>query len=204
MSALQYPLYFMDFETFSTAIPIFDKSRPYQQLVFQYSLHTINESDGQLMHKEFLAENNGQDPRIDFIKKLILDCGDKGDILVYNVGFEKGKLADLALAFPQYSNAINKIIERLKDLMVPFQQHWFYTPEMQGSYSIKKVLPALVPQLSYNDLNIKEGGTASATFAAILMGEFKGDINKTRQDLLEYCKLDTLAMVEICKKLNIV
>ena len=86
--------------------------------------------------------------------------------------------------------------------MVPFQQHWYYTPEMQGSYSIKKVLPALVPQLSYNDLNIKEGGTASATFAAILIGEFKGDINKTRQDFLEYCKLDTLAMVEILKKLN--
>ena len=102
-----------------------------------------------------------------------------------------------------FNNEINKIIERLKDLMVPFQQHWYYTPEMQGSYSIKKVLPALVPQLSYNDLNIKEGETASATFAAMLMGEFKGDMIKTRQDLLEYCKLDTLAMVEICKKLNI-
>jgi hypothetical protein len=202
VSGLQYPLYFIDFETFATAVPIFDNSRPYQQLVFQYSLHLINEFDGQLIHKEFLAENNGQDPRIDFIEKLILDCGDKGDILVYNVGFEKGKLADLALAFPRFNNEINKIIERLKDLMVPFQQHWYYTPEMQGSYSIKKVLPALVPQLSYNDLNIKEGGTASAIFAAMLMGEFKGDINKTRQDLLDYCKLDTLAMVEICKKLN--
>ena len=137
-----------------------------------------------------------------FIEKLILDCGDKGDSLVYNVGFEKGKLADLALVFPQYSNAINKIIERLKDLMVPFQQHWYYKPEMQGSYSIKKVLPALVPELSYNDLTIKEGGTASATFAAMLVGEFKGDINKTREDLLDYCELDTLAMVKIVEKLK--
>ena len=88
--------------------------------------------------------------------------------------------------------------------MLPFQQHWYYTPEMQGSYSIKNVLPALVPELSYNDLNIKEGGTASAIFAAMLKGEFNGDINKTRQDLLAYCKLDTLAMVEILKKLETV
>ncbi len=204
VNGLQYPIYFMDFETFSTAVPLFDKSRPYQQLVFQYSLHILPTSNGELLHNEFLDENNGQDPRIAFIEKLIDDCGDKGDILVYNIGFERGKLADLALVFPKYSFGINKIIERLKDLMVPFQQRWYYTPAMQGSYSIKKVLPALVPELSYNDLNIKEGGTASNTFAAMLMGEFEGDINQTRNDLLAYCKLDTLAMVEILNKLKTV
>jgi hypothetical protein len=201
VNGLQYPIYFMDFETFATAVPLFDKSRPYQQLVFQYSLHILT-TDGELFHKEFLAENNGQDPRIEFIEKLISDCGDQGDVMVYNIGFERGKLTELALAFPQYSFGINKIIERLKDLMVPFQQRWYYTPEMQGSYSIKKVLPALVPALSYNDLNIKEGGTASNTFAAMLMGEFKGDVELTRKDLLTYCKLDTFAMVEILKKLK--
>jgi hypothetical protein len=201
VQGLQYPIYFMDFETFATAVPLFDKSRPYQQLVFQYSLHILT-ANGELNHKEFLAENNDQDPRIAFIEKLISDCGDKGDVLVYNIGFERGKLADLALAFPQYSFGINKIIERLKDLMIPFQQRWYYTPTMQGSYSIKKVLPALVPDLSYNDLNIKEGGTASNTFAAMLTGEFQGDIDQTRKDLLAYCKLDTLAMVEILKKLK--
>ncbi len=202
VNGLKYPLYFMDFETFATAVPLFDKSRPYQQLVFQYSLHILSSTNEELVHKEFLAENNGQDPRIAFIEKLIDDCGDKGDILVYNIGFERGKLADLAAAFPKYSFGINKIIVRLKDLMVPFQQRWYYTPAMQGSYSIKKVLPALVPELSYNDLNIKEGGTASNTFAAMLMGEFEGDINQTRNDLLAYCKLDTLAMVEILNKLK--
>ncbi|MCX6297112.1 MAG: DUF2779 domain-containing protein [Bacteroidetes bacterium] len=201
VQGLQYPIYFMDFETFATAVPLFDKSRPYQQLVFQYSLHILT-ANGELNHKEFLAENNVQDPRIAFIEKLISDCGDKGDVLVYNIGFERGKLADLALAFPQYSFGINKIIERLKDLMIPFQQRWYYTPTMQGSYSIKKVLPALVPDLYYNDLNIKEGGTASNTFAAMLTGEFQGDIDQTRKDLLAYCKLDTLAMVEILKKLK--
>jgi hypothetical protein len=199
---LSYPIYFMDFETFATAVPIFDKSKPYRHLVFQYSLHILPSQNSELIHKEFLAETNGIDPRIPFIEKLIADCGDKGDILVYNIGFERGKLTDLALTFPQYSYGINKIIERLKDLMIPFQQRWYYTPQMQGSYSIKKVLPALVPELSYDNLNISEGGTASNTFAAMLIGEFVGDVEQTRRDLLDYCKLDTLAMVEILEKLK--
>ncbi len=199
---LQYPLYFMDFETFATAVPVFDRSNPYQQLVFQYSLHILPTENGELIHKEFLAETNGVDPRIPFIERLIGDCGTTGDILVYNIGFEKGKLKDLAEAFPNYLFQIGKMIERLKDLMIPFQQRWYYTPAMRGSYSIKKVLPALVPELSYEDLTIKEGGTASNTFAKMLLGEFEGDVMQTRKDLLEYCKLDTMAMVEILKTLK--
>ena len=201
---LSYPIYFMDFETFSTAVPVFDKSKPYRHLVFQYSLHQLPSQNSELIHKEFLAETNGIDPRIPFVEQLISDCGNKGDILVYNIGFERGKLNDLALVFPKYSARINKIIERLKDLMTPFQQRWYYTPNMKGSYSIKKVLPALAPELSYDDLNISEGGTASSTFATMLMGEFEGDVVQTRKDLLEYCKLDTFAMVEILKKLKTV
>jgi hypothetical protein len=202
VKSLQYPLYFMDFETFATAVPLFDKSRPYQQLVFQYSMHKQESAQAEATHYEFLAQLNGGDPRIPFIEKLILDCGTKGDILVYNIGFEKGKLADLALNFPLFSNQINKIIPRLKDLMTPFQQRWYYTPEMKGSYSIKKVLPALVPELSYNNLNISEGGTASNTFASMLTGDFEGDVKQTREDLLAYCKMDTFAMVRILDKLK--
>ena len=199
---LQYPLYFMDFETFATAIPVFDKSKPYQQLVFQYSLHILPSANGELQHKEFLAEANGTDPRIPFIEKLINDCGTTGDILVYNIGFERGKLSDLALSFPKYKAAVNKIIARLKDLMIPFQQRWYYTPSMHGSYSIKKVLPALVPALSYSNLNIQEGNTASSVFAAMVMGEFDGDVEQVRGDLREYCGMDTVAMVEILRKLQ--
>ncbi|HQW96258.1 MAG TPA: DUF2779 domain-containing protein, partial [Saprospiraceae bacterium] len=202
-SDLKYPLYFMDFETFATAIPVFNKSKPYQQLVFQYSLHILPAAKGVLQHKEFLAEANGTDPRIPFIEKLITDCGTTGDILVYNIGFERGKLSELALSFPKYKTAINNIISRLKDLMIPFQQRWYYTPSMQGSYSIKKVLPALVPELSYSNLNIQEGGTASGVFAAMVMGEFVGDVEQTRRDLREYCGMDTGAMVEILRKLQI-
>jgi hypothetical protein len=125
-----------------------------------------------------------------------------GSILVYNIGFEKGKLNELIELYPQYINELNNIVSRLKDLMVPFQKRWYYTPEMKGSYSIKYVLPALVPELSYQDLEIKEGGTASSTFSEIVQGTFIGDVEKTRNDLLEYCKMDTYAMVKILEKLK--
>lgn len=196
VSELNYPLFHLDFETFATAVPIFDGSSPFQQLVFQYSLH-IEQKDGTLEHREFLADANGYDPRIPFIEQLINDCMGSGDVIVYNEGFEKGKLFDLIKAFPQYKLPLLQIIDRLKDLMVPFRDRKYYTPEMQGSYSIKKVLPALVPEYSYKELNIQEGNTASNTFAKMVLGTFEGDLEQTRKDLLEYCKLDTLAMVKI-------
>ena len=200
---LTCPLYFLDFETMGSAIPIYDNTRPYQQFVFQYSMHVQREKEGELQHFEYLAETNiNEDPRIGFVKQLIKDCGTSGDILVYNIGFERSKLNDLIILFPEYANDLNSIINRLKDLMTPFQKRWYYTPEMKGSYSIKYVLPALVPELSYQDLEIKEGGTASTVFAQMANGKFTGDYIKTRRDLLEYCKLDTYAMVKIYEVLN--
>ena len=195
-NGLNYPLYFLDFETIGPAVPKYNGSRPYQQLVFQYSLHIKETSTSELEHREYLADPS-QDPRIRFIDQLMHDCGTSGDILVYNIGFEKGKLSDLIEVFPKYSNELRGIVNRLKDLMIPFQQKWYYTPEMKGSYSIKYVLPALVPELSYNDLEIKEGGTASNTFLTMINGTFEGDIDETRKQLIEYCKLDTYAMVKI-------
>ena len=199
-SGLSYPLYFLDFETFGPAVPIYDGSRPYQQLVFQYSLHFQETPTSELEHREYIADPT-EDPRIGFIEQLIHDCGTLGDILVYNISFERGKLNDLIDVFPEYSNELKGIVNRLKDLMIPFQQKWYYTPEMRGSYSIKSVLPALVPELSYNNLDIKEGGAASNTFLSMVNGTFKGDVEETRRQLLEYCKLDTFAMVRILEKL---
>jgi hypothetical protein len=199
-NGLNYPLYYLDFETIGSAVPKYNGSRPYQQLVFQYSLHIQKTSTSELEHREYLADSS-QDPRIGFIEKMINDCGISGDIIVYNIGFERGKLNDLIEVFPEYSNELRGIVNRLKDLMIPFQQKWYYTPEMKGSYSIKSVLPALVPELSYNDLEIKEGGTASNTFLSMVNGTFEGDVEETRRQLLEYCKLDTYAMVKILDKL---
>ena len=200
-SELNYPLFFLDFETIGPTVPIYDGSRPYQQLVFQYSLHIQETSTSEIQHREYLAEPT-EDPRIGFVEQLIQDCGSIGEILVYNIGFERGKLNDLIDVFPQYSNELCGIINRLKDLMIPFQQKWYYTPEMRGSYSIKSVLPAIVPELSYSDLPIKDGGTASNTFLSMVNGSFEGDVEKTRKQLLEYCELDTFAMVKILDVLN--
>ena len=202
-NGLSYPLYFLDFETIGPVVPIYQGSRPFQQLVFQYSLHIQFAPNSEIIHREYLA-NPKEDPRIGFTEQLIRDCGDIGDVIVYNIGFERGKLNDLIKVFPQYTDELEEIINRLKDLMIPFQQKWYYTPKMKGSYSIKYVLPALVPELSYNDLDIKEGGTASNTFLSMVNGTFEGDLKEARRQLLQYCKLDTNAMVKILDKLFLI
>ena len=200
-NGLNYPLYYLDFETFGPGIPIYNGSRPYQQIVFQYSLHIQKTPLSLIEHREYLADST-EDPRIRLIEQLIQDCGIIGDILVYNIGFEKGKLNDLIDVFPRYSIELRGIVNRLKDLMIPFQKKWYYTPEMKGSHSIKAVLPALVPELSYSDLDIKEGNTASNLFLSMVNRTFEGDEVETRKQLIEYCKMDTLAMTKILEKLN--
>lgn len=200
---LNYPLYFLDFETIRSPIPLFENSRPFQQIVFQYSVHIKQTPSSEIDHKEYLANPDG-DPRIGFVKKIVEDCGTEGDILVYNIGFERSKLVDLIEVFPQYSEKLENIINRLKDLMIPFKKKWYYKPEMRGSYSIKSVLPALTDNLSYDSIEIKEGGNASDTFLQMINKTFEGDEEIKRKQLLEYCKLDTEAMVEILKKLELV
>jgi len=198
-----YPLYFMDFETFQPAVPLYVNSKPYQQIPFQYSIHLKDKKDGELKHFEFLAEP-GEDPRIKFIEGLLNDTNGEGDIVVYNKSFEITRLKEIARDFPEYSEEIEKIILRIKDLMIPFQRKYYYAPEMNGSYSIKAVLPSLVPELSYDKLKIKEGGLASITFEGLQAETDMMIIAETREQLLEYCKMDTLAMVKILEKLEII
>lgn len=198
--SLNYPLYFLDFETILPAIPLFDNCKPFQQVVFQYSLHVQTEKESDLSHYEYLAPSD-IDPREAFILKLIDDCGSNGDIIVYNISFERGRLNELIKIYPKYKEQLNNIINRMKDLMIPFQKKWYYTPEMKGSYSIKYVLPALVSDLSYDQLAIKDGGTASNTFLSMVTNTFDGNEAKERENLLEYCKMDSYAMVKILDEL---
>jgi len=198
---LNYPLYFMDFETFNPSVPMFDHSKSYQMITFQYSLHIQEGAGSEIIHKEFLAETNG-DPRIPFIKQLIKDVGETGDILVYNQAFECTRLKEVAKDFPQYENAINVILDRIVDLMVIFSKKDYYTPAMKGSYSIKAVLPALVPGFGYDGLDIADGGTASLAFEHLFYEKDQDKTDKIRSNLLKYCKMDTLAMVEILKVLS--
>lgn len=203
VNELNYPLYFLDFETFQSSVPLFDQSRPFQQICFQYSLHILEEPNGILQHREFLAKNI-HDSRLPFINNLVKDIGGIGDIIVYNKGFESARLNEIAEDFPIYQSRCEAMNLRMKDLMTPFSQKHYYTPEMQGSYSIKKVLPALVPEMNYDTLNIKEGGNASITFESLYREVDETIIKQNRDDLLAYCKLDTLAMVEILKVLFLV
>jgi hypothetical protein len=196
LGTLTYPLAYLDFETINPAIPLFDNSKPYQQIPFQYSLHIQQRPGGALEHKEFLAKTDG-DPRIPFIEQLIADLKGTADIVVYNKAFEETRLREIARDFPAYAPAIEQILTRIVDLMVIFSSKDYYVPEMKGSYSIKKVLPALVPGFGYDGLDIADGGTASNAFAGLYYEKDRDRIAKVRADLLKYCKLDTLAMVKI-------
>jgi len=201
LTDLNYPLYFMDFETFQTAVPLYNNTKPYQQIPFQYSVHFKEYQTAELNHFEFLAESDG-DTRIPFIENLLKDIKAKGDILVYNKAFEITRLKEIIRDFPKYSEQVNSLISRVKDLMYPFQKKLYYKREMKGSHSIKNVLPALVPSLSYDELNIGEGSMASLSFEQLLHENDFIKISEIRKDLLEYCKLDTFAMVKILEFLE--
>ena len=193
---LEYPLYFMDFETIFPAVPIHDESRPYQQIPFQFSLHVQRGENADLEHYEFLG-TPPVDPRPAFIEELLTRLGKSGSIIVWNQGFEMNRLREIARDFPVYAPQIDSLFERFSDLMVPFRRKHLYKPEMNGSYSLKSVLPAIVPDLSYSNLEIQEGGKASETYESLY---FEGDstsIVSKRENLLKYCELDTLSMLRI-------
>lgn len=201
LSDLNYPIYFMDFESFQPAVPMFDNSRPYQQIPFQYSLHFKKNEKSKVEHYEFLADT-GIDPRIKFIENLLRDTKSEGDILTYNKSFEVLRLKEVAEAFPKYKTEIEERINRVKDLMMPFQKKYYYTYKMQGSYSIKSVLPALIPELNYENLEIDEGGLASTAYESLYYETDLMKIAETRNNLLQYCKMDTFAMVKLLEKLE--
>ena len=201
LKTLSYPIYFVDFESFQPPVPLYDNSKPYQQIPFQYSVHFKESAESDLIHYEFLAEPES-DPRIPFIENLLKVLGNKGDIIVYNKAFEITRLKEIARDHPKYAKKIEKLFDRVKDIMIPFQKKYYYTPEMEGSYSIKYVLPALVPELSYTNMEIADGGTASLAYESLLTLDDFIKIDEIKKQLLEYCKLDTLAMVRILEKLE--
>lgn len=194
LAELQYPLYFLDYETINSAIPLFDGTHPYQQIPFQFSLHIQKSPESELKHVEFLHQTQ-TDPREDLIKKLISSCGDSGSVIVYNQQFEKMVNRDLAEDFPKYAKEILKINERMVDLLVPFRQRMLYCHTQNGSASIKKTLPAFT-DMSYEDLEIGNGGDASSQYLAFMQGLVENS-EALFKNLLVYCGQDTLAMVKL-------
>lgn len=204
LDTLTYPLYFLDFETFQQAIPKYDDISPYEQIPFQYSLHyLLNETD-QLQHKEFLAQA-GIDPRRSLAEQLVKDIPEDVCTLAYNMRFEKMVIYKLASLYPDLRDHLMNIHKNMKDLMVPFRDRNFYTKEMQGSYSIKYVLPALFPNdpsLNYHNLEEVHNGSEAMNAYANMGNLTKEEQESLRNNLLKYCGLDTYAMVKIYEKLE--
>ena len=204
MGQITYPLYFLDFETFQLAIPKFDGTNPYMQIPFQYSLHYVDDINGKLHHKEFLAKS-GIDPRRELAERLVEDIPKDVCVLAYNMSFEKTVIKKLANYYQDLHDDLMKIHDNIKDLMIPFYNRNYYVKEMKGSYSIKYVLPALFPddpELDYHNLPVvHNGGEASDAFLS-LASLSKEEQEKIREGLLVYCKLDTFAMVKIWEKLK--
>jgi hypothetical protein len=202
ISQIRYPLYFFDYETFGTVIPPFDKTCPYQQVPFQYSLFMIEYPQGPLIHKEFLHTDNSN-PCVSLLEQLKRDIGESGTVFVWFEGFEKGRNEEMGEMFPEYAKFLEELNARIVDLMIPFSNNWFVDKDFFGSASLKKVFPALITEYSYKNLAIREGGTASRTWKELIFdGKHQDKKDELIKQLLEYCRMDTLAMVQLFKFLQ--
>ena len=190
----------MDFETVNPAIPRFPGMRPYDQLPFQWSVHVMTKPGAEPEHHEFLATDT-TDPRREFITSLCSALGKSGSIVVYSA-FESQRLSELAAWLPEFSGRIKKIQRRLWDLLPVVRNH-VYHPKFAGSYSIKNVLPALVPGMTYEGMEVADGTDAGLAWESLIRGGLdQAERDRIRKALLEYCGQDTLAMVKLLEKLK--
>ena len=197
---LEFPLYFLDYETLACGVPVYDLTYPHQQTVFQYSLHIMH-ADGQIEHREYIHPDTSTPVHV-IASKLREDIGDKGQVIVWNRGFEGKCNVDLANLNPENAAFLNGLNERTFDLMKIFERMECLHDGFQGRYSIKKVLPVLCPELDYNQLEVSNGTQAVVTYEALIFGEVDASVREQMlQDLLAYCKLDTWAMVRIYQEL---
>lgn len=196
LSHLQFPLYFLDYETLGGIVPAFDGLKPYQQVPFQYSLHIIDSPEADLRHEEYL-HREATNPCEQLSSSLRNHIGDKGTIIVWNESFEKKCNSLLGEIVSDQSEFLNQVNDRIVDLMIPFAKGWFVDKRFCGSASIKNVLPVIAPHLSYKTLGIQEGASAQRLWTqSVIDGKDHIDKEVLFADLIEYCKLDTLAMVE--------
>lgn len=202
LGAFEYPLYFFDYETFSTLIPQFDGCKPYKDYPFQYSLHILDSPGAELRHEEYLHQEN-TNPMPQLIEKLKEDIGNNGTVLTWNMSYEKSCNDRMANFYPEHREFFSNFNARIEDLMTPFSEMWFVDKDFYGSASLKNVLPVLVPELNYEKLDISDGLLARRVWTgAILEGKNQDKREKIVADLIEYCTLDTFAMVRILEELR--
>ncbi len=205
LAGLKYPIYHLDFETIQPTIPEYQGTHPYQQIPTQYSLHIQHSEFDTCEHFEFLADAHSANPMREVAEQLCKDIPMDVTVMVFNDNFEKSRLKEMAKAFPDLSNHLLAIRENIVDLLDPFRDGAYYRPAMDGSFSIKKVLPALFPDdptLNYHNLPgcVHNGGEAMDIFPK-MKNMSREEEQQTRKDLLQYCELDTWSMVMILKEL---
>jgi hypothetical protein len=198
---LVYPLYYLDFETFATAIPLFDHVRPYQQIPFQFSLHVVRRR-GQSPEHYGLIAGGKEDPRPEVLGRLFELLGTSGSLVSYNASFEKRIIGESCQAYPEYAAACKSVERRFIDLWGPFRSFHYYNPDQKGSASMKEVLPALTG-LGYEGMEIADGGTASREYLRVTVGDVPAEEKASVRALLErYCALDTSGMIAIVDALE--
>ena len=197
LETVRYPLYFLDYETYSDVVPVFDGTRPYQQVPFQYSLHIRRAPGAELEHREYLHEENSN-PVPSLLARLVEDIGDTGSVIVWHDPFETRRNTEMGEMSPAHADFLADVNARVIDLIDPFKYGWFVDKDFFGSSSIKKVLPVLAPELSYGALDIQDGETAQREWMDVL---FRNKHPERRAEIFaalrSYCELDTLAMVRI-------
>lgn len=204
LNRLEYPLYYLDFETAQPVVPLWKYSRPYQQIAFQFSLHIQEKPNGKFIHKEYLFEGK-DDPRYACVKALLEYIGPTGTLIAHNASFEKTRIKEMAADLPleqEQKDDLLKMTTRFMDTRDVFRADYLH-PQMHGSSSIKKVLPSLVPEMTYEGMAVANGGEAMNAFDVLYFDCLPADkAAQLRKDLLAYCKQDTWAMVKLVEKLR--
>jgi len=202
LNTLEYPFYFLDFETMNPAIPAFDNSRPFEAIPFQYSLHIVQGKGMKPEHRSYLAPGD-KDPRPEILKNLKALLGDSGSVIAYNATFEKTTLRHASEAYPKYQGWVASIEDRVIDLLIPFRSFLYYHPGQAGSASLKSVLPVMTKS-NYDNMEIADGGTASNEYCRVTFDKNvdEKDRQRVRSALEKYCALDTQAMIDLLDALR--
>ncbi|MCB9813195.1 MAG: DUF2779 domain-containing protein [Pseudomonadales bacterium] len=202
LDTFQYPLYFFDYETMSSIIPTFDGMSPYKDYPFQYSLHILRSPTSEVEHYEYLHADNSN-PMPGLLSQLKQDIGDEGTVLAWNMSYEKGCNDRMAALYPEYSEFLMELNERINDLMIPFSEMWYFHKDFFGSASVKKVLPVMAPELSYKELDVNNGLLARRMWTQTVLEDKHQDRRaEIMENLSKYCTLDTYAMVRIYEELQ--
>ncbi len=197
-----FPLYFFDYETYAPAIPAFETYSPYQRIPFQFSLHVLREKDGEPEHIEFLQRDRS-DPSAVVAELLGQYIDPKGTVVVWYAPFERGVNTEIGQRLPGVASLMDRINGQVQDLRDVFAKQHYVHPDFRGSTSIKAVMPVMAPKLSYADLQIKKGATASEQWWNMTAeNTAAGERERIAAALLAYCGLDSYAMYAIWKKLQ--